>query len=126
MRLPRVTTETGVTLQGAVDEAKQGAILLNVYLSQFARGFSHTSVYILRDRTDEGGNQTFGFFRPDFKPRKAAIYLHNLTEILGRPGPAAGAVGLDYDIANRPATVHDLLLRKADRDAAKGVEPEAG
>ena len=55
-----------------------------MYLDQFKRGWSHTAVYLLRDRTDEGGNQTFGFFRPDYTPRKAAVYLHNLTTILRR------------------------------------------
>jgi hypothetical protein len=42
----------------------------------------HTSVYLLRDRTDEDGNQSFGFYQADYSPRKAAIYLHNLTTIL--------------------------------------------
>ncbi len=55
---------------------------MSMYLDQFKRGWSHTAVYLLRDRTDEGGNQSFGFFKPDYTPRKAAVYLHNLTTIL--------------------------------------------
>ncbi len=85
--LPRVTTETGVAIGGGITEDLQGLNLMNVYLAQFKRGYSHTSVYLLRDRTDEGGNQTFGFFKPDYSPRKAAIYLHNLTTILTNKGP---------------------------------------
>ena len=44
--------------------------LLSMYLDQFKRGWGYTSVYILRDRTDEGGNQKFGFYTPDYKPPK--------------------------------------------------------
>ncbi len=109
-RLPRVTTETGITLSGIVNEETQGAVLLDIYLAQFARGFSNTSVYILRDRTDESGNQTFGFFRPDYTPRKAAVYLHNFTSILNRPGPGRRHAALDYEITAQPDTVHDLAL----------------
>ena len=80
--LPRVTTETGTTIGGAITEEIHALNLLNLYLGQFKRGWSHTAVYLLRDRTDEGGNQRFGFFDPDYQPRKAAVYLHNLTTIL--------------------------------------------
>ena len=62
-----------------------------MYLDQFKRGWSHTAVYLLRDRTDEGGNQSFGFFKPDYTPRKAAVYLHNLTTILADRGLARQA-----------------------------------
>jgi hypothetical protein len=59
--LPRVTTETGNTIEGPVTEEGHGLNLMNLYLAQFKRGYVHTSVYLLRDRTDEGGNQSFGF-----------------------------------------------------------------
>jgi hypothetical protein len=112
--LPRVTTETGVWIDGHITEELQGLNLMNLYLAQFKRGYSHTSVYLLRDRTDEGGNQTFGFFRPDYLPRKAAIYLHNLTTILADRRTLAAPAKLDYVIANQPNTVHDLLLERSD------------
>ncbi|MGX9145622.1 hypothetical protein [Mesorhizobium sp. 128a] len=35
---------------------------MSLYLAQFKRGYAYTSVYLLRDRTDEGGNQSFGFY----------------------------------------------------------------
>lgn len=113
-RLPRVTTETGTGIGGDVTEELQGLNLVTLYLAQFKRGYSHTSVYLLRDRTDEGGNQTFGFFRPDYSPRLAARYLHNLTTILNDQGRIAkpGAFGFTY--RNRPDTVHDLLLQNSD------------
>jgi hypothetical protein len=47
---------------------------VNIYLAQFKRGYAYTLVYILRDRTDEDGDQTYGFFQPDYTPRKAAIF----------------------------------------------------
>jgi hypothetical protein len=68
----------------------------------------------MRDRVDEGGNQQFGFFRPDYTPRKAAVYLHNLTTILADNGTLAKPGKLNYGIPNKPATVHDLLLQKSD------------
>jgi hypothetical protein len=112
--LPRVTTETGVAVKGAVDEDLQGVNLVNLYLSQFVRGYSYTSVYILRDRTDEQGAQTYGFFRPDFTPRPAAHYLHNLTRILADSGRRSLPDRLDYTLSPRPETVHDLLLQNSD------------
>jgi hypothetical protein len=113
--LPRVTTETGATIGGPITEQLHALNLLSMYLDQFKRGWSCTSVYILRDRTDEGGNQAFGFFQPDFTPRKAAVCLHNLTTILADTGAAPPTPGsLDYAIPNEPETVHDLLLQHSD------------
>jgi hypothetical protein len=114
LTLPRVTTETGCTVGGPVTEEVQARNLLTMYLDQFKRGWSHTAVYLLRDRGDESGNQTFGFFKPDYGPRKAAIYLHNLTTILADPKPVEKPGRLDYTIADPPATVHDLLLQRGD------------
>ena len=64
LTLPRVTTETGCQIGGAITEEIHALNLLSMYLDQFKRGWSYTSVYILRDRTDEGGNQRFGFYSP--------------------------------------------------------------
>ncbi len=115
LTLPRVTTETGTTISGVVTEEVHALNLLSLYLDQFKRGWSHTAVYLLRDRVDEAGNQQFGFYRPDYTPRQAAVYLHNLTTVLAdnrslktkKPGKLA------YVIPGEPATVHDLLLEKS-------------
>jgi hypothetical protein len=112
--LPRVTTETGCTIAGPVTEKIQALNLLSMYLDQFKRGWSYTAVYLLRDRTDEGGNQTFGFFKSDYTPRKAAVYLHNLTTILADRGAPARPGRLKYSIPEQPATVHEMLLQKSD------------
>jgi hypothetical protein len=114
LTLPRVTTETGATIDGAVTEDVQALNLLSMYLDQFKRGWSHTAVYLLRDRTDEGGNQTFGFFKADYTPRKAAVYLHNLTTILADQGSLPKPGELKYTIPDQPPTVHDMLLQKSD------------
>ena len=108
--LPRVTTETGTNIEGPVTEEIHGLNLMNLYLAQFKRGYAYTSVYLLRDRTDEDGNQSFGFYRADYSPRKAAIYLHNLMTILADNGTLAKPGHLDFAIANQPETVHELLL----------------
>ncbi len=110
--LPRVTTETGCTIGGPITEEIQALNILSMYLDQFARGWRHTSVYLLRDRVDESGNQTFGLYRRDNTPRKAATYLHNLTTILADSEPITTRGSLDYTIADQPATVHDLLLQQ--------------
>ena len=112
--LPRVTTETGTAIAGPITEQMHGLNLVTIYLANFKRGTAFTSVYLLRDRTDESGNQTFGFFRPDYTPRLAATYLHNMTMILADKGRHPGPGRLDYDISGQPVTVHDLLLRHSD------------
>jgi hypothetical protein len=114
LTLPRVTTETGVVIDDTVTEEKQAVLYLSVYLDQFKRGWSHTAIYLLRDRSDEGGNQSFGFYKADYTPRKAAFYLHNLTTILADDRAVAGPEAFDYSIPNEPVTVHDLLLQKSD------------
>jgi hypothetical protein len=114
LTLPRVTTETGCTIDGPITEDVQALNLLSMYLDQFKRGWSHTAVYILRDRTDEGGNQSFGFFKADYTPRKAAVYLHNLTTILADRGLPARPGRLSYTIPEQPGTVHEMLLQKSD------------
>lgn len=114
LTLPRVTTETGCTIDGPITEEIQALNLLSLYLDQFKRGWSHTSVYILRDRGDEAGNQSFGFFKLDYTPRKAAVYLHNFTTILADQGAPAKPGQLNYSIAEQPATVHEMLLQKSD------------
>jgi hypothetical protein len=112
--LPRVTTETGIKIEEPITEEMHGLTLMNLYLAQFKRGYAHTSVYLLRDRTDEDGNQSFGFYRADYLPRKAAIYLHNLTTILSDKGTLAKPGQLDFAIVNQPRTVHELLLQRSD------------
>ena len=61
-----MTTETGCTIDGPITEEIHALNLLTMYLDQFKRGWTHTAVYLLRDRTDEGGNQRFGFFKADY------------------------------------------------------------
>jgi hypothetical protein len=114
LTLPRVTTETGCTIGGPITEHIQALNLLSMYLDQFKRGWSYTAVYLLRDRTDEGGNQSFGFFKSDYSPRQAAVYLHNLTAILADQGRRAPTGRLNYSITDQPPTMHDLLLQKSD------------
>ena len=112
--LPRVTTETGVTIDPLTNtEEIQALMYTSTYLAQFKRGWSYTAMYILRDRTDEGGNQTFGFYKPDYTPRKAATYMHNFTNILADTLSIETPSEFTYSISPaRPATVHELLLQK--------------
>ena len=111
--LPRVTTETGGAIGGVITEDVHALNLLSMYLDQFKRGWSDTDVYLLRDRSDEAGNQQYGFYKPDYTPRKAAVYLHNLTSVLADHGSSKTPGRLGYSVPNEPATVHDLLLQKS-------------
>ncbi len=114
LHLPRVTTETGVTIGDGVTEEHQALMYMSLYLAQFKRGWSYTSVYILRDRSDEAGNQSFGFFAKDYTPRLAAHYMHNLTTILADDHSIENPGSVAYEIPNKPATVHHLLMQKND------------
>jgi hypothetical protein len=114
LSLPKVTTETGMTIDADRSEEKQARLYLNLYLAQFKRNWSYTAVYLLRDRSDESGNQSFGFYTKDYSPRKSALYLHNLTSILSNPKRKGSKPlrSLVYRIEHQLSTVHDLLLQK--------------
>ena len=88
LTLPRVTTETGATIGGPVTEEMQARNLLTTYLDQFKRGWRYTAVYLLRDRWTRRGTRRSGSSGRDYAPRKAAVYLHNLTAILADRGAA--------------------------------------
>jgi hypothetical protein len=109
--LPRVTTETGWATQGSnsITEAQQGAIFLDLYLDAFKRGWSYTFIYMLRDDPVQG---YWGLVHTDYTPKGSGTYLHNFTTILA-DAPSTVADSLNYSIPNEPATVHDLLLEKA-------------
>jgi hypothetical protein len=111
--LPRVTTETGATISGQLTEEMQARMYLSCYLSQFAQGWSHTAMYILRDRSDEMGNQSFGFYDRDYRPRKAAHYMHNFTTLIGDDKPVKRLSSVAYVIENQTPEVHSLLLQKS-------------
>jgi hypothetical protein len=78
----------------------------------------YTAVYLLHDRVDEAGNQKYGFYKPDYTPRLAAVYLHNLTTILQSGGKGGGGSRAQVTVLKPPTTVHDLLLKKRNGEFA--------
>jgi hypothetical protein len=120
--VPRITTETGTNIDGYhITEEIQGLMYLSCYLSQYKQGWTHTAMYILRDRSDESGNQTFGFYQTNYQPRISAHYLHNMTTILADNQSIQSPETLTYSLERLPEspnptseTVHDLLLQKND------------
>ncbi|TVS20802.1 MAG: glycosyl hydrolase [Planctomycetaceae bacterium] len=114
LTLPRVTTETGCPVEGDVTEEIQARLFLNLYLSQFKRGWSHTAIYLLRTRSNEPAHHIYAMYTIDYTAKQAAHYLHHLTTILADSGSARTLGRIDYSILNQPATVHDLLLQKSD------------
>jgi len=115
-KLPKVVTENGWFGEGGgkYNEENQATIHLTLYLDHFKRGWSYLSMYIMRDRTDEAGNQSYGAFRKDYTPRKSAVALHNMTTILADTTSIKTPGKLAYSIPSQPETVHDLLLQKSD------------
>lgn len=106
--VPRVTTETGWTSNpscpNSVSETEQAAVYLDIYLAQFARGWSHTAIYQLQDGTG-GDSCDFGLFHRDRSPKPAAIWLGNMLNILVNN---AGDPTADLGFSTTPAidTVH--------------------
>lgn len=114
LTLPRVTSETGCSVGGDVTEEIQACLFMNLYLSQFKRGWSHTAIYLLRTRSNEPAHERYAFYKIDYTPKQAAHYLHNLTTILDDNGSGFSPGQVNYSIPGQPATVHDLLLQKSD------------
>lgn len=112
--LPRVTTETCFPAGGEVTEEIQARLIVDLYLSQFKRGWSHTAVYLLRTRVNEPAHENYAIYKMDYTPKQVAHYLHNLTTILTDKESIETPGSLDYKILDQPDTVHDLLLQKND------------
>jgi len=111
--IPRVATETGwgTIGSGSLSESNQANVFLDVYLSQFKRGWSYTFIYEMKD--GEGGDTTGeGVYHSDNTPKASATAIHNMTTILA--DTTSGTTGsMSYSIPSQPSTVHDLLLQKS-------------
>jgi len=112
--LPKVTTETGATIGTTVSEEMQGLMYMSLFLAQFTQGFDYTSMYLLTDRRDESGNQSFGFYDKYYTPRLSAHYMHNMTTILKDNQNIAVPGKLTYSITGKTINNHELLLQKND------------
>ncbi len=113
LNLPRVTTETGIAVNEFVTEEVQARLFLNLYLSQFKRGWKYTSIYLLRTRSNEPAHEAYAMFKMNYAPKQAAHYLHNFTSILDDDEPFKKTGNMRYEISDQPETVHDLLLQKS-------------
>lgn len=113
--LPRVTTETGVRVgeyNGKITEHVQGCNYMNLFLSQFKRGWDKTFIYEFLDDPDG----SFGFYESDYSTcRLSAVYMHNFTTLLNDTVSGEFLKSLAYSFAEPlPVDVHDLLLQKND------------
>lgn len=114
--LPRVTTETGADAGPDLKEQhRQGVILTNTYLAQFARGWAYTFIYELRD--NEGGASLQGLYAGK-RPKLAATYIHNLTSILAeKSGETSGEISAQSGhprLQTASQTVHALSFLRGD------------
>ncbi|MCD7974040.1 MAG: glycosyl hydrolase [Candidatus Azobacteroides sp.] len=114
--LPRVTTETGygINEKEGVTEEIQARLYLNLYLSQFKRGWKYTAMYFLKGRANEPEHESYAFYTLDNKPKQAAHYLHNFTSVLADQKANNNPGKLAYYIPEQPETTHDLLVQKSD------------
>lgn len=114
INLPRVTTETGIAIGNseAITEEIQGCLFLDLYLSQFKRGWKNTAIYLLKGRSDEPAHESYAFYKLDYTPKKAAVYLHNFTTVLSDDDLQFSPGNLNYSMQTDSETVHDLLLQK--------------
>ena len=114
--LPRVTTETGIAIgqDDVVTEELQARLYLDLYLSQFKRGWKYTAIYLLKGRADEPAHEAFAFYKLDYTPTKAAEYLHNFTRILADNKETEEPGWLEYELSNHSENIHDLLLQRSD------------
>ncbi len=98
LTLPRVTTETGCTIDGPITEEIQALNLLSLYLDQFKRGWSHTCVYLLRDRDGRGG-------QPELRVLPGRLHAAQGRRVPAQPHDDPGRRGLDRQA--RPAELLD-------------------
>jgi hypothetical protein len=113
--LPKVTTETswGTVGSGAVTEQKQASVALDVFLSQFVRGWSYTFWYELRD--GEGGDTAgMGLFHSDYSPKPAATALRILLTIFADNGARPPLGSFSYSVQTSALTVHNQMFQKSD------------
>ncbi|MGO9675389.1 MAG: hypothetical protein ACLPSF_14685 [Methylocella sp.] len=113
--VPRVTTETG-WWQGSGGADAEGKTLLNVYLSQYMRGWEKTFIYSITDRTPE----QFGIYQSNGTPKLAANYIHNMTTILADTQELRAPGTMNWSIPGQPATVHAFLLQKGNGGGGNG------
>lgn len=110
LSLPKVTTETGFDAGADMEEQRtQGVVLVNTYLSQFARGWTTTFIYELKD--NEGGDSIQGLYAGD-KPKLAATYIHNLTSLLNGKSGEPTAQARDISISTDSPNIHALNFSK--------------
>lgn len=131
-----VYTETGYSSNGgtagAVSQSVQAKYTLDLLFDAMRYGASQVYLYDLLDAYAPGsrqGDDGFGLFDENNRPKLAATALHNLTTILGG-GDAAPATttanGFAPTITGLPATGQSLVLQKTAQtfDLAIWAEPQ--
>ena len=131
-----VYTETGYTTNlsdsRGVDATVQGKYTLDLLMDAVKDGSSGTYLYQLMDAYKPGspqGDDGFGLFDENNKPKLAATGMHNLTAILADTGATASSftpTALDYSVSGLPSTGNSLEISKSDgtTDIAIWAEPQ--
>jgi hypothetical protein len=120
-----LATETGYPTQGDgrhVSEAVQAKYVPRVYLEYYLRNIGRTFDYEFIDEWPAASippwssptEASFGLIHNDGTPKASYTALKNLIGLLSDPGPAFNTECLVYNIWDRTADVHELLLQKRD------------
>jgi hypothetical protein len=133
---PAVYTETGYSTNGGtngdVNQDVQARYTLDLLMDDAASGIAQTDLYQLMDAYQPGspqGDDGYGLFDPNNKPKEAATAIHNLTSILADTGAAASSFTtnpLAYSVTGMPSTGHSMEMQKSDgaTDIVVWNEPE--
>ena len=131
-----VYTETGYTTNlsdsNGVNATVQGKYTLDLLMDAAKNGASGTYLYQLMDAYKPGspqGDDGYGLFDENNKPKLAATGIHNLAAILADTGATASsftATALDYSVSGLPSTGNSLEISKSDgtTDIVVWAEPQ--
>jgi len=128
---PAVYTETGYTTN-QVNEDVQARYTLDLLFDTAQQGISRTYLYQLLDGYQPGspqGDDGYGLFDPNNKPKAAATAVCNLTAILAdtdAKNHSFTPTGIGYATRNLPTTGHTFAMQKSsgESDLAVWNEPQ--
>ena len=133
---PFIYTETGYSnnleKRGAVGDVVQAKYLLDLIMDAIKFGSSGTFIYELMDAYKTGspqGNEGFGLFDEDNKPKVSANAVHNLTSILNHDEydqHTAVPSNIAYTLSGLPTTGSHLAITEPDGTSVIAVwaQPE--
>jgi hypothetical protein len=108
---PMVVTETGYTMDDInVNEVVGAKYILNTLVGNAAHGLAMTYLYELVDMDPRRYDGHLGLFRSNWRPKPAAVAVHNFTETLVSAGEGTPTSRLTLSKHGIPNTMHSLII----------------